>query len=106
MVMVDSSPATVSPEQLTTDDGVAYRAYHDMTHPGSLSITVMQAVGAVVDVDPMELDSLYEAVDPDALDELFCPGPDGQPSIDGRIRFRFAGCRVTVESNGTILVEP
>ncbi|MFC7154332.1 HalOD1 output domain-containing protein [Halomarina halobia] len=96
----------MSPEPVATDDGIAYRAFHDMTEPGSLSITVMQAVGAVVDVDPMALDSLYEAVDPDALDELFCPGPERQPSIDGRIRFRFAGCHVTVESNGTILVEP
>ncbi|MFC7156864.1 HalOD1 output domain-containing protein [Halomarina halobia] len=41
---------------------------------------------------------LYEAVDPDALEQLFARRPDGSRREWGRTSFDLAGCRVVVDT--------
>ncbi|WP_368411922.1 HalOD1 output domain-containing protein [Haladaptatus halobius] len=49
-----------------------------------------------------ELASLYEAVDPEALEAIFAPRHNGQPRANGRVIFTYCGYEVTVTSDGTI----
>jgi len=63
----------------------------------TVSESVVRAVAAAKDVDPMDLDErLYDCVDPDALDRLF--------PCEGTVTFTMAGCRVEVEKGQIILV--
>ena len=73
----------------------------------SVSLAVVHAVSAVVGRDPSSLTPLAGVVDPDALDTLFGP-QRGTGDADGRVSFSFvyADCRVTVESNESLVVAP
>lgn len=99
----------------TEPDTVAVDVHHDartgtyrVVLDGMIeaSSTVVMAVAAVLDRDVTELDPLDDAVDPDALDALFVPKPDGTERGGGELSFRFGGCTVTVASRGEIVVDP
>lgn len=66
---------------------------------------VVRAVANYRDVDSAALPPLYESVDPDALEALFAPLPDGSARGPGRVTFEYADCRVTVASDGTLHLE-
>lgn len=59
---------------------------------------IVEKVAATKDTDPIELDPLYAAVDPDALNALYRDG------FDGRVEFRYAGCTVVVDGEGEVRV--
>lgn len=62
----------------------------------SIVIQVLDAVAAYVDIDPLELPSLYEAIDPEALDSLITSMPEGS------VAFSYAGYTVSVDASGSI----
>ena len=69
----------------------------------SLAVEVMEAVAAARDVDVMELETtLYDVVDPDALEQLFAPLADGTPRVGGKLVLEIADCRVVVEATGDV----
>ena len=69
-----------------------------------LSTAVVEAVAETAGVDPTELGtSLYDCIDPDALDALFAPTYEGAGREGGTVRFEMAGYEVTV--SGDSLVE-
>lgn len=63
------------------------------------SIAVIEALSAHYGVDPLDLDPLYEAIDPEALDALFTRD-DGSPGLT--VQFSYNGCEVEVLEDGTI----
>lgn len=67
-----------------------------------LSERVVAKVAETMNVDPTELDPLYEAVDADALDALFSPKMDGTPRTRGSIDLTYCEHRVSVGSDGTV----
>lgn len=79
-------------------------------------MTVVTATAQLHGVDAIDLPPLSEAIDPDALCQLFAPlarvaATDGgtRGSIAparGRIGFRYAACDVTVWADGTVIVTP
>lgn len=69
----------------------------------SPSEAVVEALADAKGVDPLELDPLYEVIDPDALDALF-DGAAADGRRQGRIEFRTAGYRVEVTSTGRVHV--
>lgn len=72
----------------------------------SLAVDVMEAVAAARNVDVMALETtLYEVVDPDALEQLFAPLADGTPRKGGRLVLEIADCEVVVEATGDIEVK-
>lgn len=76
----------------------------DWTQAPSVSMAVVDAVADAVDVDPLELDPLNEAIDPDALDALF---PQCGERADGSVHevsLQFNGCHVTVRDTGEVVV--
>ena len=71
-------------------------------HP---STAIVSAVATVLGAEPDDLPALYDVVDGDQLDEIVRsddPLPDTRPVS---VSFRYAGCDVTVNAHGRIVVE-
>lgn len=91
------------PPAAAESDAVTYE--RDPDEPPSRS--VIRAVASVNGTDPMEMQPLYDAIDPDALDRVFESAPDRpRPLTDGLVSFRFSDCHVTVYADGRTVVEP
>lgn len=78
--------------------------YHS-AEEGSLTESVLEAVAAVEEVSPAELEALTSRIDPDALDAIFSPRLDGTPRLEGTVQFPLHGNLVTVYATGEILVQ-
>ena len=67
------------------------------------SEAVIRTIAAIKGVEPTELESLYESLDPEALDALL-----GDPARDGNstiaVNFVASGYRVSVSSDGQITI--
>lgn len=71
----------------------------------SASEAVIEAVADAKGVDPLDLDPMYDAIDPDALDRIFRDSPVGRTgSVE--VRFEMAGCTVVVREAGEVVVAP
>lgn len=68
-----------------------------------VSETVITAVATAIDADPLEMDPLYDSIDPDALDRL-CGPSTASPTL--QLQFSLAGCEVEVRGDGTVTVTP
>lgn len=66
------------------------------------SQAVVRAVAAETGRDPLQLQPLYEVLDPDALDSLCSTGDSG--TTPARIEFRYAGCEVRVSGDDEVAV--
>lgn len=91
---------------VTTNDAngkVLYRAYNDRDSDGSISDTVVEALAAVENVDPKNLDlRLYDSVDADALDCLYETTAERPERL--RVAFTIDEYEVMVEDDGRLLV--
>lgn len=70
-----------------------------------ISRAVIETVAAAKDRDPVEMDPLYEYVDPDALDQLY--SLDGMRSSEWTgvsTTFSYHGCTVTISPDEEITV--
>ncbi len=91
----------------TSQSRSVYRVEHDPDDAAALSTTVIHALADCMGIDVTDCRfSLYDAVDPDALDALFRPRHDGTPRTGGLLSFPVDGYYVTVDSSGEILIEP
>lgn len=72
----------------------------------SIAQKIVEAVAETEGVDPAELTpSLYEILDPDALNALFAPTNAGHPRSTGRVTFQYCGYDVTASSDGHVSVD-
>lgn len=71
-----------------------------------VSMAVVRAVSTVRDCEPCALTPLATVIDPDALDSLFGPQHNGLPRNGGRLSFIYSNCRVTINHNEYIHIEP
>lgn len=72
----------------------------------SVHTAVVRAVSAVEGRDPLSLRPLTDVLDPDALDRLFDPQPDGSARRGGSLTFVYSNCRVTVENGEYLTLHP
>ena len=86
-------------DRLSTETGSARFRW---TTPEQPSTAVVEALATVMDRDPTELPTLYDTIDPDALDALTAAAgaPDGIT-----VSFEYEHYAVTVHSNRRIDVE-
>lgn len=71
----------------------------------TLSEAVIDAVATAAGVDALQLDPLYESVDPDALDTIFMPEASGRlREGDASVAFTVSGYDIVVKSYGRIIV--
>ena len=82
-----------------------YHRQYDWESSEPLSGVIIAAVAAVADTEPTELESLYDCVDPDALDALFCPPSEDRPRSHGRLSFSLGKYEVAVHGHGEIIVD-
>lgn len=78
--------------------------HYDPGADATLSDTLVRAVADFDDVDPLELDPLYETIDPDTLNEFV--GSDELPDVAGTVTFTFEGYEVTVYASGLLEICP
>jgi len=72
----------------------------------SVSERVIEAVAEREDVRPTELSRpLSDVIDPEALDSLFEPQPDGRPRSEGRVEFEYYGYTVVVDTGESVTLE-
>ncbi|WP_227354912.1 DUF7504 family protein [Haladaptatus salinisoli] len=71
-----------------------------------LGTTVVETVAEAAGVTPADIEvPLYDVIDPDALDALFAPRPDGRDRTAGTVSFALHGHYVTVSADGVVEVE-
>lgn len=82
-----------------------YYAQHDFDGPAKLSTTLIHALSEVANIDMTGTETtLFQHVDPEALDSIFRPvGPEA-PRSNGHVSFTVWGYSVTVYSNGYIVI--
>lgn len=82
----------------------ARHVHYDPGAKATPSETLVRAIADFADVDPLELDPLYDAIDPDTLDEFV--GADELPEVEGTITFTYEGYDVTVYASGLLEIVP
>lgn len=89
-------------ESFDRDGRAAYRVRDDEQ---SLATTLVTAVAELTDCDLTDEEyTLYDAVDPEALEKLFSDRHDGSPRTGGHVAFELRGCRIEVWAQGDHLV--
>lgn len=68
----------------------------------SLSFAVVDAVATHEGVSVADLPPLGNAIDPDALDDLFEPKFDGSLRQGGEVTFDYCGYTVVVDASGRV----
>lgn len=69
----------------------------------SIGSRIVMAVADTLGIEPLDMEPLYETVDPDALESIV----DSTKQVDGSglgITFELEGCTVEVEGSGAIEV--
>lgn len=88
-------------------DANLYRIYYDDQVSEPVSTVIVKVVAALTDTPPTELEPLYEAINPDALNQLTAfDTPTDHHQVDSHVTFTFNGCQVTVFWTGTIEIRP
>lgn len=73
--------------------------------PPTITQRVVEAISEATGTDPLELEPLYDTVDPDCLENLFTETASPGSQTNGRVSFTASGCRVTVWSDGDVEAE-
>jgi hypothetical protein len=89
-----------APERRAEPHHVHYDPASDVT----ASELLVAAVADIADADPIELEPLYETVDPETIDDFVRSG--GSADVDGHISFVFAGYDVRVYASGLLEIDP
>ena len=78
--------------------------HHEWDSSEQVSTTIIEAVAAVTDTPPTEIDPrLYDILDPDALDRLFQPTKNrSRRRRSGQVTIPIDDCTVTVHADGNI----
>lgn len=72
---------------------------------GNVSVQIVQTIARQEGVSPENLEPrLHDAIDPEALDQLFRTDTDSDGAGIDRVQFDYAGYSVVVESPATIRV--
>lgn len=84
-----------------------FEVEYDPEGSATLLTTIVHGLTAVVDVDVSQGEfSLYDSVDPDALERIFSPKADGEERTGGHVAFTALECEVYVHANGEIYIHP
>ncbi|WP_435177437.1 HalOD1 output domain-containing protein [Halorussus sp. AFM4] len=80
------------------------RGTYEISAGESPSEAVVRAVAARTDTAPVDLDPLYDIVDPDHLDAM-CGTDDGADRVESSVTFTFHGCQVSVTRKEVSVLE-
>lgn len=78
---------------------------HQLPADKRTSTAIVECIAEANGVCPCALDDrLYDHVDPDALDRLLNTGSQGHGTVEVNVSFRMAGCEVTVDNTGAVVI--
>ena len=84
-----------------------YVFHHDTDGPATITTTIVHALTSITDTDISQGEfSLYDSIDPDALDRLFRPKADGTDRTGGHVAFTALEHEIYVYANGDVIVYP
>lgn len=84
-----------------------YVFHYDDDGTATLTTTIVHALASIADTDVSQGEfSLYDSIDPDALDRIFRPKADGTRRTGGHIAFTALEHEVYVYANGDIIIYP
>lgn len=83
-------------------DADAPKAIFEPSTGGSATEAIVSLVAQEEDCAPLELDPLYDAIDPEALDSICTATPDSSL----RLSFDYAGYIVLVDAGGIVQLAP
>lgn len=101
----------VFPVRATTkerDQSVSERPRTTTAHVDTVpaSQTIVEAVADATARETTDLEPLFDVLDPDALDALVGPSPEGGRQEPLHVSFRYGDCRVSVGRDGEVLATP
>lgn len=99
MVDINETPDDVPNRRAPT-----HHVHYDPASDANASELLVGAVADIDDADPLELEPLYETVDPDAIDDFV--SSECHPDVGGHMSFAFAGYDVRVHASGLLEIEP
>jgi len=101
-----SSCSALSIQQVPTDKtDKTYRVEIEPNSDHCLSTAIVEAVAAITDIDPVELDPLGEQLNPESLDKLFTSLSKSEYG-DLSVSFSYAGYHVGVSDTTHITITP
>lgn len=84
-----------------------YVFHYDDDGTATVTTTIVHALAEIADTDVSQGEfSLYDSIDPDALDRIFRPKADGTRRTGGHIAFTALEHEVFVYANGDIIIYP
>ncbi len=82
-----------------------YVFHHDTDGTATITTTIVHALSSIADTDVSQGEfSLYDSVDPDALDRIFSKKADGTERTGGHIAFTALEHEVYVYANGDVII--
>ncbi len=88
-----------------TNDRYVFR--YDADGSATITATVVHALASIADADVSQGEfSLYDCLDPEALERIFAPKADGSPRAGGHVAFQALDHEVYVYATGKILIYP
>ncbi len=104
---VSNTELNTVPQQAPPKQQQPYVVHHEFGGTAELTTTLAHAISDVTGIDVTDTGfTLNDYVDPDAMDKLFKPKPDGTPRTNGSLNLTILGCQVAIHSNGQIVISP
>ncbi|THE65890.1 hypothetical protein D8Y22_05025 [Salinadaptatus halalkaliphilus] len=105
--MQTESPASATTDLQYDQPNDRYVFHHDVEGTATLTTTIVHAIAEIADTDVSQGEfSLYDSIDPDALDRLFSPKADGTDRTGGHVAFTALEHEVFVYANGDVIIYP
>ena len=84
-----------------------YVFHHDVDGSATITTTIVHALASIADTDVSQGEfSLYDSVDPDALEQIFGKKADGSERSGGHVAFTALEHEVYVYANGDVIIYP
>ncbi|QLK25186.1 hypothetical protein HYG81_13945 [Natrinema zhouii] len=77
---------------------------HNWAGTESLTHTIISTVAELSDIDPTEVNRLYDRIDPESLETLFQPTNGTASRNTGQVSFQLDTYTITVHATGDIVV--
>ncbi|RQG97329.1 HalOD1 output domain-containing protein [Natrarchaeobius chitinivorans] len=106
-MQTERSPTHDSSELQYDQPNDRYVFHHDSDGTATITTTIVHALAEIVETDVSQGEfSLYDSVDPDALDRLFSRKADGTERTGGHVAFTALEHEVFVYANGDVIIYP
>ncbi|ELZ01775.1 HalOD1 output domain-containing protein [Natrialba asiatica] len=106
-MQTDCSPADDAADRQYDQPNDRYVFHHDTESSALVTTTIVHALASVTDIDVSQGEfSLYDSVDPDALNRLFRSTADGSERSGGHVAFTAVEHTVYVYANGDVVIHP